>query len=86
MSTNKEKRYRYFLYSAEQETLRKSIEEKVGKQFIVGTVMVNGEWKPFTQLSKTSDSDMFADAKVVAKGYIEDIQYTEPTSRWKAEG
>ena len=48
--------------------------------------MVNGTWKPFTQLSKTSDSDMFADAKVVAKGYIEDMQYTEPSSKWKVEG
>lgn len=86
MSTNKEKRFRYFLYSAEQETLRKDIEDKVGKQFVVGEVMVNGTWKPFTQLSKTSDSDMFADAKVVAKGYIEDMQYTEPSSKWKVEG
>ena len=34
----------------------------------------------------TPKARVFADAKVVAKGYIEDMQYTEPSSKWKVEG
>lgn len=80
---DKEKRYRYFLYSAEQEALRKNLESKMSKEFIIGEVMVNGVWKPYTQISIQSDNVAYADAKVVAKGYLEDMEYTECSTRWK---
>lgn len=85
MSTNSNKQYRYFLYSAEQEATRKQIESSAGKKFNPGQVLVNGSWKPFTQMSKSSENTMFADSKIVAKGYIEDVQYKEPTSTWKTQ-
>ena len=83
MSTTKQ--FRYFLYSAEQEATRKNIESNAGKKFVAGQVLVNGSWKPFTQMSKNSENTMFADSKIVAKGYIEDMQYKEPTSVWKTQ-
>lgn len=86
MSVEPEKQYRYFLYSAEQETLRKKIEDGVGKVFVPGEVLVNGKWKHFTQMSTSPDNVMFADSKIVAKGYIDEMQYTECTTRWKMEG
>lgn len=68
---------RYFLYSTEQFNLRKSVEEKMGKRFKVGHVIVDGVRKPFTEIS-ASPISKYADAKVVASGDIATMRYTEP--------
>lgn len=85
MSTSSSKQFRYFLYSAEQEATRKQIENSAGKKFNPGSVLVNGSWKPFTQMSTQPNNSMFADSKIVTKGYIEDMSYKEPTSTWKTQ-
>lgn len=64
---------KYFFYSSEQLNLRKKIEHNMGKKFSVGMIIVNGNRKPFTELSYRSTS-RFPDAKLVAK--IEDTDTT----------
>lgn len=68
---------KYFLYSSEQLRLRKAVEERMGKRFRIGHVYVNGERRPFTELSSTETS-RFADAKVVASGDPAFMKYTLP--------
>lgn len=68
---------KYFLYSSEQLQLRKSVEQKMGKRFKPGIVIVNGTRKPFTELSSKPTS-RFADAIVVASGDPTLMNYTNP--------
>ena len=80
---NKKREYKYFLYSQAMEIMRTEAESKINKQFVLGNVLVNGSWKPFTQLSSTPDNVAYADSKLVAKGYIDEMQYTLPKTEWK---
>lgn len=78
-----ESEYVYFLYSDSQYSLRNEIEDRVNKKFIPGEVMVRGNWKKFTQISKTSSSAMFADSIVVAEGLKDEMKYKDCSSQWK---
>lgn len=71
---------KYFFYSSQQLQLRKQVEEKMGKKFKVGHVVVNGVRKPFTELS-SSDKSRYADAKLVASGEISLMRYTMPEGK-----
>lgn len=79
----KENDFKYFLYSQAMEIMRKDAEAKVGKDFILGKVLVNGVYKPFTEISSSAENVSYADSVVVTKGNLSDINYTLPTSRWK---
>lgn len=68
---------KYFIYSYQQLLMRKEVEQKMGKKFRVGQVVVNGVRKPFTELSSTPNS-RFADAKIIAQGDPTMMNYTEP--------
>lgn len=76
-------KYVYFLYSDEQLRLRTEVESKLNKKFVPGEVLVNGDWKEFTQISTSPTSTMFVDTKVIAEGYIDKMKYKECTSKWK---
>lgn len=71
---------KYFIYSAEQLKLRKEIELKMGRKFMVGHVIVNGVRKPFTELSSNppSASSRYADAVLVASGDPSTMKYSMP--------
>lgn len=71
---------KYFFYSSEQLKFRKTIEEKMGKKFVVGSVIVNGVKKPFTELTSNTTS-RFSDAKLIAKGDPALFKYTLPEGR-----
>ena len=71
---------KYFLYSYEQLKFRKELEQKMGKKFRVGHVIVNGNRKPFTELSSTSKS-RFSDAIIVAEGDPTLMRYTLPEGK-----
>lgn len=68
---------KYFLFSREQMEFRKSMEAKQGKKFKVGTVIVNGVRKHYTEMSDSGVSN-YSDAKIVAHGDISKIKYTPP--------
>lgn len=78
------KRYRYFLFSQSQFTLRTTAEANIGKVYIPGRVRDRGRWKDFTEISSTPTNNKFADAKVVAEGYIEDMLYKNNTTEWRS--
>ena len=67
--------YRYFIYSAEEEELRKKVH---GSNASFGTVIVRGIPKRYTSIV-TDPNKSKADALVVIKGDIRKIKYTPPT-------
>jgi hypothetical protein len=69
--------YRYFIYSSEQMEFQKKMEEKAGRNYQVGTVIASGKKRPFTELSKTGESN-YSDAKIIAEGEIKKFKYTLP--------
>lgn len=71
---------KYFLYSETQLKMRKEVEARMGKKFIVGRVIVNGVRKPFTEIS-SSPTSRYSDAKVVAQGEVTLMKYTPPEGR-----
>ncbi len=79
---SKSKTFRYFLYSRDQHKMRVEIEKGIGKAFTPGKVLINGQWKLFTEIS-ANPNNSFADAKIVAQGYLEDMKYKNHTSNWE---
>lgn len=67
--------FRYFVYSAEEEDLRKKIH---GEDASFGIVIVNGIPKRYTSII-TNLADSKADALVICKGDIRKIKYTPPS-------
>jgi hypothetical protein len=78
-----EKRYRYFLYSQQQYDSRTAAELSLGKTYIPGKVLNRGRWKEFTEISASPSNSMYADAKIVAEGYLDSMRYTMNTSEWR---
>lgn len=72
MSQNK-----YFLFSRDQMEFMKKMEATRGKRFKIGTVIVNGVRKVYTEMSNNSSS-RYADAQIVAYGDITKMRYTPP--------
>ena len=83
METTKVKKYRYFLYSKAQHTMRAEVDKKINKVFTPGKVLTKGKWVPYTEVS-VLPKNSYADAKIVAEGYIEDMKYQNPSSVWGA--
>lgn len=79
MAINKARKYVYFLYSEEQFKEKNEILLKTGKAFEVGTVVINGTRKKFTQISTKSTIPRFIDTKIIAQGYLDTFTYTEPS-------
>lgn len=65
---------RYFVYSAEEEELKKKVH---GANASFGTVIVKGVPKKYTSIVTDVNASK-ADAIVVAKGDIRKIRYTPP--------
>lgn len=72
--------YVYFLYSEKQSKDRSEIEKKMSRVFTLGSVIVNGRKKFFTEMSKKS-SNRYPDCKIIAEGWLSKVTYTLPTSR-----
>lgn len=80
----RERQYRYFLYSRDQHKLRDSAEAAINKQYIPGRVISGGKWRDFTEMSTSQTINKFADAKVVAQGYLDKMTYTNAKSEWRS--
>lgn len=78
------RKYRYFLYSKAQHNLRTEIDKKIKKVFTPGKVLTKGRWVQYTEIS-TKPENLYADTRVVAQGYLEDMKYQMPTSIWGAQ-
>ena len=72
--------YLYFLYSETQEKERIEIEKKMSRVFNCGTVIVNGRAKKFSEISKKSPKNRYADCVLVAEGLESAMKYTPITT------
>lgn len=72
--------YVYFLYSETQEKERNTIENKLGRVFVPGVVVVNGQRNYFTELSR-KNTNRYADTKVVAEGWRSKMTFTNISTR-----
>jgi hypothetical protein len=68
---------RYFLYSREQMKIKKSVQEKLGKRFKLGTVIVKGLPKEYTEISTDPKNVKFSDTEIVVYGDIRELKYTK---------
>lgn len=73
----------YFLYSREQFDEKNMILEKSNKEFVTGTVVVNGVKKEYTELSSEPELPRYIDTKIIAYGEPKDFVYTKPVTRKK---
>lgn len=72
--------YKYFLYSASQYKARVQIEKNMKKQYIPGKVLINGQWKDYTEISNTPGNNRFSDSIIVAEGELDKMNYTKSRS------
>ena len=71
----------YFLHSDEQIKEKNKILANCGKQFVPGTVTVQGKRSSFTQISNSPNIDRFIDTKVIASfNNIDEATYIAPTT------
>ena len=76
-------KYVYFFYSEEQLKEKNNILNKQGKVFLPGTVYVGMSRISFTQMSEKDKLDRFIDAKIVAKGYKNQMKFDLPKTTRK---
>lgn len=69
--------YGYFFFSSEQANLQREMEEKVGRKYVVGTIIYKGKKRNFTELCSTNSS-RYSDAVLVAEGKPSGFKYTKP--------
>lgn len=69
--------YKYFLYSPQQESFFKKVEESMGRTFRVGTVFYKGTKKSFTEMS-AKPSNQYSDTRIVAEGEESTFRYEIP--------
>ena len=69
---------RYFIYSVQQMKIKREVESRLGKDLVLGTVIVNGMQKQFTEIVTDLANVRYSDATIVAYGDIRKMNYTEP--------
>lgn len=77
------RKYRYFIFSQKQYQERSDAEEKLGRRYIPGKVMVHGLYKDFTEISTSPSNPRYADGKLLAEGYLDQIKYVMNKSEWR---
>ena len=75
MASINNSRYVYFLFSNSQFKDRTNIESEVGMKYTPGSVLKNGQWRIYTEMTSNPDNVKYPDSKVVASGYLRDIKY-----------
>lgn len=77
--------YKYFLYSEVQINEKNSILSKSSKEFVPGTVTINGKRMKFSQLSDQPTMKRYIDTKIIAQGELEEMTYIMPTTTIRAK-
>ena len=68
----------YFMFSQDQKTLIQSMDAQLGKEAKMGSVIINGEQKIFTEMVKDPSHSRYSDAEIVAYGLKGNFKYTLP--------
>lgn len=63
------------MYSSEQDRVRKSADNKIGKKYKPGLVLVNGKYKQYTEIVSSPDKATYSDAIIVTSGEKSKIKY-----------
>lgn len=66
---------RYFLFSSSQMKLRQEVESKLGRIYSPSLVLVNGEYKQYTEIVDDPNDSRFSDSIIVTYGDIRSIKY-----------
>lgn len=74
---------KYFLFSAAYVKDRNRIENARGKEFILGTVVVNGSRKEFSMISDEANIFGYRDTRIVAYEDLSKIKYTDVSIKKK---
>lgn len=81
-TTLNRKHYRYFIYSETQYKERVEIEKRIGRVYKPGIVVYKGRKKQYTEVVSNIENLRYADYKIVAEGYIEDMTFTRSSHNW----
>lgn len=73
-----EPKMRYFIYSKEELKQRTEIEAKLGKKFIIGTLIDHGKPKQYTQKVASLDNIRYSDYRIIAYLDINTAKFTDP--------
>lgn len=69
--------YKYFIYSSSQLEFKKEMEQKQGKRFKLGYVLVGGRKRSITEINSSGKS-RFSDFVVVTEGEESNFKYEKP--------
>lgn len=70
-----EEKRMYFMFSSSQLKLRREVEQKLGKQYRPGTVIVQGVPKQFTEIIDDPKNSAYSDSIIVTSGILSKTQY-----------
>lgn len=70
--------YRIFVFSREQAEQKKSVDTRMGKLSKLGTVIVNGVPKAYTDIVASMSQVKYSDSIKVTEGDIRKIKYSTP--------
>jgi hypothetical protein len=70
-------KYAYFIFSKEQMDMKRALAKKRGKNLSLGSVIVNGIAKQYTDIVEDPSNTRYVDSVLVTKGYLKDIKYTK---------
>lgn len=75
---------KYFIYSKDQQSFSEYINSTIGKEYTPGRVLLDGEWKPFTQIAEDSSlrGYRYQDAEIVGYGNINNLDIVYPKSSY----
>ena len=68
---------RYFIFSSEQMKFQQEMAKKMGRNYVVGRVIVGGTRKNFTSMSATKSTG-YSDEELVISGDYTKMKYTMP--------
>lgn len=70
-----EEKRMYFMFSSSQLKLRREVEQKLGKQYRPGTVIVQGVPKQFTEIIDDPKKSAYSDSIIITSGILSKTQY-----------
>lgn len=67
----------YFMFSVDQLKNNTKINEKIGRKYKPGSVLVNGSYKQFTEIINKLEDAKYPDAILVASGVLDEMRYVK---------
>lgn len=65
----------YFIFSDSQYSSKEDRAKRINKKFSSGLVLVNGNWKQYTDIVTNLDNLKFSDSVVITSGIKSEMKY-----------